>query len=125
MLAGLASGVGVGLFNGIMVAELKINSLIATLATMQIVRGLAFLVSGGEAVAIPEESFYVLGSGAFLRRRLSGLDHASVLFVFGIVLNATVFGRNVLAIGGNAEAARFAGVPIDRVKIIVFTCMAQ
>lgn len=119
--AGLAAGVVVGLINGFVIARLKINSLIATLAMMEIVRGVAFLVSGGEAVAIPEEDFYVLGTGEFI-----GVDYpiwiTLICFVlFGVVLNATVFGRNVLAIGGNAEAARLAGVPVDRVKIIVFT----
>lgn len=121
ILAGLASGVAVGLFNGLIVAKLKVNSLIATLATMQIVRGLAFLVSGGEAVAIPEERFYVLGSGELLGIGFPVWITLLCFVVFGLVLNVTVFGRNVLAIGGNAEAARLAGVPIDRVRIIVFT----
>ncbi|WP_210163245.1 L-arabinose ABC transporter permease AraH [Niveispirillum irakense] len=118
--AGLLGGTMVGLFNGVVVAKLKINSLIATLATMEIVRGLAFLVSGGQAVSIPREDFYVLGSGALL-----GINYpiwiAILCFViFGVVLNKTVFGKNVLAIGGNPEAARLAGVPVDRVRITVF-----
>lgn len=120
VLAGLGSGVAVGLFNGFVIARLKINSLIATLAMMEIVRGLAFLVSGGEAVTIPEESFYQLGSGQFLGIAFPVWITLACFVVFGVVLNATVFGRNVLAIGGNAEAARLAGVPVDRVKIMVF-----
>jgi L-arabinose transport system permease protein len=87
---------------------------------MEIVRGLAFLASGGEAVSIPVERFYALGSGSFL-----GVNYpiwvAIIGFaVFAVVLNRTVFGRNVLAIGGNAEAARLAGVPVNRVRIAVF-----
>jgi L-arabinose transport system permease protein len=121
VFAGLAAGAAVGLFNGLVVAKLRINSLIATLATMEIVRGLAFLASGGEAVAIPEESFYVLGIGKFLGVGYPIWITALCFVVFGIVLNATVFGKNVLAIGGNPEAARLAGVPVDRVKIAVFT----
>jgi len=119
--AGLAAGVVVGLINGFVIARLKINSLIATLAMMEIVRGVAFLVSGGEAVAIPEESFYVLGTGTLLGVAYPVWITLLCFLAFGFVLNATVFGRNVLAIGGNAEAARLAGVPVDRVKIIVFT----
>jgi L-arabinose transport system permease protein len=118
--AGLGAGTAVGLFNGFVVARLKINSLIATLATMEIVRGLAFLSSNGEAVLISRAEFYVLGSG-----RLFGVGYpvwiTGLCFViFGIVINATVFGKNVLAIGGNAEAARLAGVPVQRVRITVF-----
>lgn len=119
--AGLAAGAAVGFANGVVVAKLKINSLIATLATMQIVRGLAFLVSDGEAVSIPEERFYALGSGSLLGLGYPVWITLACLALFGGVLNATVFGRNVLAIGGNAEAARLAGVPVDRVKIVVFT----
>lgn len=117
--AGLAAGALVGLMNGFVVAKFKLNSLIVTLATMEIVRGLAFLVSGGEAVSIPVERFYVLGSGSFLGNYPIWI--ALICFVvFAIVLNRTVFGRNVLAIGGNPEAARLAGVPVNRVRVLVF-----
>lgn len=118
--AGLAAGFLVGLFNGVVVARFKVNSLIATLATMEIVRGLAFLASGGEAVSISKESFYVLGSGTFLGVGFPVWITILCFAGFGLVLNATVFGKNVLAIGGNPEAARLAGVPVDRVRIVVF-----
>ena len=120
IIAGLTAGAMIGFLNGWVVARLKVNSLIVTLATMEIVRGLAFLASGGEAVSIRVERFYTLGSGRFL-----GLNYPIWIMVlafvtFGTLLNRTVFGRNVLAIGGNPEAARLAGVPVDRVRIGVF-----
>jgi L-arabinose transport system permease protein len=118
--AGLAAGALVGLFNGVVIARFKVNSLIATLATMEIVRGLAFLASGGEAVSISREQFYVLGSGTFLGVGFPVWITILCLGLLGVVLNATVFGKNVLAIGGNPEAARLAGVPVDRVRITVF-----
>jgi L-arabinose transport system permease protein len=118
--AGLAAGAAAGFLNGWVVARLKVNSLIVTLATMEIVRGLAFLVSGGQAVSIPAERFYVLGSGTLL-----GINYPIWLMLiafagFGFLLKRTTFGRNVLAIGGNPEAARLAGVPVNRVRIAVF-----
>ena len=120
IIAGLAAGAVIGFLNGWVVARLRVNSLIVTLATMEIVRGLAFLASGGKAVSIRVERFYTLGSGSFL-----GLNYPIwIMFLafvaFGTLLNRTVFGRNVLAIGGNPEAARLAGVPVDRVRIGVF-----
>jgi len=120
IIAGLAAGALIGFLNGWVVARLRVNSLIVTLATMEIVRGLAFLASGGKAVSILAERFYTLGSGSFL-----GLNYPIwIMFlafvIFGTLLNRTVFGRNVLAIGGNPEAARLAGVPVDRVRIGVF-----
>jgi len=118
VLAG--AGLAVGVFNGVVVAKLKVNSLIATLATMEIVRGLAFLTSQGEAVSIPQEQFYALGSGELLGLNWPVWIMVACFVVFGLVLNFTVFGKNVLAIGGNPEAARLAGVPVTRVRIIVF-----
>lgn len=118
--AGLGAGLGIGLFNGFIIARLKVNSLIVTLAMMEIVRGLAFLASGGEAVSIPVERFYELGSGAFLGINYPIWIMIACFALFGAILNFTIFGRNIMAIGGNPEAARLAGVPVDRVRIAVF-----
>lgn len=120
VVAGLLGGAAVGFVNGVVVAKLQVNSLIVTLAMMEIVRGLAFLASGGESVAIPAERFYELGSGAFLGINYPIWVMLGSFALFGFILNRTVFGRNVLAIGGNPEAARLAGVPITRVRILVF-----
>ena len=121
VLAALAAGAAVGFVNGFVVARLGINSLIATLASMEMVRGLAFLASNGAAVSITEDRFYALGSGGVLGIGWPIWIAAAMFAVFAVVLNRAVFGRNVLAIGGNAEAARLAGVPVARVKIWVFT----
>lgn len=118
--AGLAGGALVGLFNGVVVGWLKVNSLIVTLATMEIVRGLAFLVSGGESVAIPAQDFYALGSGSLLGISYPIWAMLGSFALFGFVLNRTVFGRNILAIGGNPEAARLSGVPVLRTRVTVF-----
>ena len=120
ILAGLAAGALVGFVNGWVVARLRVNSLIVTLAMMEIVRGLAFLASGGQAVSIPAERFYVLGAGTLFGVNYPIWIMAVAFVAFGLLLNRTVFGRNVLAIGGNPEAARLAGVPVDRVRIAVF-----
>lgn len=120
VMAGLLGGAAVGLLNGTIVAGFQVNSLIVTLATMEIVRGLAFLVSGGESVAISSEAFYAIGSGSFLGINWPIWTLIISMTVFGFVLNRTVFGRNVLAIGGNPEAARLVGVPVTRIRITVF-----
>jgi len=119
--AGIAAGGLVGLLNGLVVTYLRVNSLIATLATMEMVRGLAFLVSQGDAVMISEDSFFELGAGVFLGIGWPIWITLLAFVVFGVLLNATVFGRQVLAVGGNAEAARLAGVPMARVRVLVFS----
>ena len=119
--AGLGLGTVVGLVNGLVVAHLRINALIATLATMQVVRGLGFIVSDGRAVGIGAEGFFALGNSALLGVPIPVWITAGCLAVAGVVLNRTVFGRDTLAVGGNAEAARLAGVPVTRVKLLIFT----
>ena len=118
--AGLLAGTMVGFANGIIVAALRINSLIATLATMEIVRGLAYISSHGDAVVISQERFFYVGSGAFLGISLPIWINVVLFLLFGWLLNYTVFGRNVLAIGGNSDAARLAGIAVRRVRIVVF-----
>jgi L-arabinose transport system permease protein len=119
--AGVAAGGCVGLFNGFVIAQLGINALITTLATMEIVRGLAFIICNGVAVGVRLSSFYVLGSSQPLGVATPVWLMIGCFVVFGILLNRTIFGRNTLAIGGNAEAARLAGVSVARTKIIIFT----
>lgn len=119
--AALAFGALVGLVNGVAIARMRINALIATLATMQIVRGIGYIVSGGEAVGIGLESFFGLGNARWLGVPVPVMLCALALCALGFVLARTTFGRATLAIGGNEEAAHLAGIPVARVKIAVFT----
>ncbi|KAA0017798.1 L-arabinose ABC transporter permease AraH [Salinicola corii] len=120
VLVGIAAGAAVGAFNGFVVARFGINSLIATLAAMEFVRGLAYITSGGDAVMITVPGFFDLGSASFLGLTLPVWTMIGCFLVFGVVLNMTAFGRNTLATGGNSEAASLAGVNVRRLKIMVF-----
>ncbi len=121
--AGLLLGALSGLVNGFVIARLKINALITTLATMQIVRGLAYIISDGKAVGIEDERFFTLGYANWFGLPAPIWLTVACLVVFGLLLNKTTFGRNTLAIGGNEEAARLAGVPVVRTKIIIFIAL--
>jgi L-arabinose transport system permease protein len=120
VLAGLALGAVSGLINGLVIAWLKINALIATLAMMQIVRGLAYIISDGKAVGVEDERFFTLGYANWLGLPAPIWLTAGCMVIFGFLLNKTTFGRNTLAIGGNEEAARLSGVPVVRTRIIIF-----
>jgi L-arabinose transport system permease protein len=120
LLAALLAGTLVGLVNGVVIAKLHINALITTLATMQIVRGLALLASDGRAVGINDPTFYSLALSRFLGIPTPVWIMAALFVVFAFVLNRTVFGRNTLAIGGNPEASRLAGVDVDWSRIWIF-----
>ena len=120
VLAALLAGALVGFVNGFVVARLAINPLITTLATMQIVRGLAYIASDGKAVAIAHEEFFALGNAYWIGLPVPVWITGLFFLVFGVLLERTVFGRDTLAIGGNEEAARLAGIPVVRTKIAIF-----
>ena len=130
--AALAFGALVGLINGCVVAKLKINALITTLSTMMMVKGIAFVFADGRSIGIGHPALLGLANAAFPVIR--NADGAIVFQIslpvwicfalfgfFGFVLARTSFGRNTLAIGGNEEAARLAGITVDRIKITIFT----
>jgi L-arabinose transport system permease protein len=122
VLAALAVGAAVGLCNGFVIAQLGVNALIATLATMQIVRGLALDNAGaqGQSIGISSTALARFGSDTFLGFPYPVWVMVGCFIVFGILLHKTIFGRNTLAIGGNTEAADLAGVRVVRYKILIF-----
>jgi len=120
ILAGLGLGIAVGLINGFVIAKLKINSLITTLATMQIARGLGYIISDGKAVGITKEEFFELGYQDIFGVPLPIVFTIICIAIFGFLLSKTTYGRNTLAIGGNQEASRLAGINVDRTKLIIF-----
>lgn len=121
VIAGLLSGVAFGFLNGFVIAKLQVNALITTLATMQIARGLGYIISDGKAVGITQESFFTLGNSAILGIPTPIWLTIVTFGVFAFLLNKTVYGRNTLAIGGNEDAAKLAGVNVVKTKIIIFT----
>ena len=120
LLAALLCGAVVGFVNGIVIARFRINALITTLATMQIVRGLALIASDGRAVGINDPAFYQLALSRFLTVPMPIWIMLMLFILFGFVLNRTVFGKNTLAIGGNPEASRLAGVNVVSMRIWIF-----
>ncbi len=88
VFAGLLLGVISGLVNGFVIARLKINALITTLATMQIVRGLAYIISDGKAVGIEDERFFTLGYANWLGLPAPIWLTVACLILFGFLLNA-------------------------------------
>ncbi len=117
---GVFVGIIAGLINGYTIAYLKLNALIATLAMMQIARGIAYIIANGKAVGVVDPQFFVLGTGEIFNIPIPVWITVITMIFYGFLLNNTIFGRNVLAIGGNEEAARLAGVPIEKVKMWVF-----
>jgi len=125
VFAALFGGLLIGTINGFIIAVCGINALITTLATMQIVRGLAYILHNGNSMGIGDTTFAWLGTGAPLGVPMPLWILLLCLIVFGLLLHRTVYGRNALAIGGNREAAHLAGVPTRKVQIVIFGLLSM
>ena len=121
ILAGLAAGALAGLFNGFWIAQIGLPSLAVTLAGLIGFRGIARILLEDRAIGGYPEWFNSLGQQPLVGPLTLSLVIFFILFaVFAVVLHASAFGRLVYVIGNNAEAARYSGVKVKRVKMILF-----
>lgn len=127
MGAGLGIAALFGLFNGLCVTKLRMPPFVPTLATMSIARALALVLTRGKSINDfrPEgDPFFGLGGGDTF-----GLPNPFLLFVVlavlaWVVLDRTVFGRQLYAVGGNERAAKLSGLEVDRLKLAVYVISA-
>src|SRR3954464_1172010 len=122
ILAGLAAGAAIGVFNGVLVAHGKLPPFIVTLGMLGIARGLALVLTDAKSVGPLPDSFANIANGS---DRWLGLPNllwmlVVVVVVTAFVLRRTVFGRYIYAVGSNPESARLAGVPVTRVLVAVY-----
>lgn len=120
MLIGAAVGVSCGLLNGVVVTKGRINAFIATLATALVYFGLAYYVSDGSILRLADVDIRAIATTRILGITSSTWIAVVCIVIAGVLLERTRFGRYVFAVGGNREAARLAGVPVDRVLIWAF-----
>lgn len=117
---GLMMGGIIGLINGGLIAKVGLPPFIATLGTMTMVRGLAFIYTKGYPIYNLPDSFNVIGKGELL-----GVPVPIIVLAVGtlgswLILSNTQFGRHVYAVGGNEEAAKLSGVNVQGVKLMVY-----
>lgn len=121
VVTGLATGLVCGAFNGALVAGLGLPSIVVTIGTMSLFRGISFIVLGDAAFTGYPPGFAWFGQGyVFWVITVELVIFALAALVFGTLLHRTSFGRMVYAIGNNATAARFSGIRVDRVRFILF-----
>lgn len=116
----LLLGTVIGLGAGFLRAVFDIPSFIVTLALWLGLRGLAQVLSNAVPVVITDLGFQTLGSGNIAGIPYPAIFMVVLLFVFVFISRRTVFGRSVYAVGGNAEAATLSGIPVARVRMMVF-----
>ena len=113
-------GLVCGLVNGIVVAKGKVPSFIVTLGAMVVYRGLVLFFTRGAPISIDDETFLDVFSGRSFGLPRSALIAVVLILVAWVVLNFTVFGREVRAVGGGERIAFLTGIRVDRVKIAIF-----
>ena len=124
-LTGLVIGALLGLTNGLLIQLFRLPSIIATLATLSIYRGLVFALSNGNQVVslTLTDPFAVFVGGSFLGIPTNVWVMVVIVALFTILLHTTPFGYMVRSIGSNPEAARFSGLPTNRVRLLAFVLM--
>jgi len=123
MLAGLGVAAAFGAFNGLCAAKTKMPPFIITLAMMLVARGAALRFNKGRPMHVDQchTLFLALGNGRlFDRIPIPVIIMATLFVLMAVLLHRTRFGQHVYAMGGNREAARFTGIPLVRVEILVY-----
>ena len=118
---GLLTGLACGAFNGLLVAGFGLPSIVVTIGTMSLFRGISYILLGDGAFTGYPEGLAWFGQGyVWWVFSFELVLFAVMAVVFGLLLHRTNFGRMVYAIGNNATAARFSGIRVDRVRFILF-----
>ena len=117
MCIALAVGAGCGFINGFIVSRTQIPPYIVTLAMQNVLRGAAYLIAGGMAIKVTNEFFYNFGNGYILGIPIPVIIFAVMGIILSIVLGRTAYGRRMFAVGGNKEAAEYAGINIKSVQV--------
>ncbi len=120
VVCALVCGLVVGLINGVAITKIGINPLITTLGTLSIARGLAFVFSGGLTQTIDSEPFGFLGRGFVAGIPVQVIVLGALALLAAWVMRSTIFGRSIYAVGGNAQASRLAGLPVQRLQMTVY-----
>jgi rhamnose transport system permease protein len=132
-VVGIVVGLLCGAFNGIVVTWFNLPSIVVTIGTMSLFRGITQVILGDQALTKYPQPFLDLGQNYFIPMTetsvpwlfvppvpLSFLIFLVLALIFGIVLHTTAVGRKLFAIGSNPVAARFSGIPVDRLRFLLF-----
>ena len=121
LCAGAGAGLLIGVLNGALVVRLGIAPFIVTLATMLAARGTALLLAQNQSVPVSyDTAFTTIGQEDWLGFPIPAWIALAAYAVGITVLNLSAFGRTVLAVGGNEDAARLMGLPVDRTKLVTY-----
>lgn len=120
-LAAIGVGALVGMFNGFVICKTDIPPFIVTLASMNITKGIALVLTGGSPIRCMTDAFKFPGAGYVGPFPTPVILMIIVFIIAAMIVNRTQLGRHIYAVGGNAQAAKFSGINVQKVKFIVYT----
>ncbi len=120
VLAGLALGAGIGLFNGFIISKLGINPFVTTLSSLSLFRGLTLITTKGRNISGLPGGFKAIGQTTVFGVQTPIIIAAVLIIAGDILLRRSRFFRMNYYIGGNERAARLSGIPVDRMKILAY-----
>lgn len=123
MAAGIIAATIVGLINGLLIAKLKVNSMIATLAMQNIVRGMIYILTKGIGKPNFPDTYNVIGRIKIGNIQTPIVFSCFLMLVFGFLFAKSGWYRQFYFIGGNEEAARLSGIKVDKLRIFAFSFM--
>jgi ribose transport system permease protein len=120
VIAALAAGAAVGIVNGCLVVFAGITPFIATLGMASVTLGTAYLIQNGDLIVIKDDHFINLFAGDLGWAHSEVIIFIIVALLFAAVMRWTVFGRRLYAVGGNLQAAKLSGLPVDRDRVMAY-----
>ena len=125
VVSGLVTGLLCGILNAMCITVLKINPFITTLATQNIFKGIAYIITGGTAFTIRNDKFNAIAQSRIFGFPVIAIYFLVIILVFGWILKNTKFGRNVYSVGGNAEASFLAGISLKKTRFVLYILSAM
>lgn len=117
---GLGFGLGAGILNGFMVSYLRLNSIVVTLGALSVWGGMALYITDGQTVTGLPESFTDFATTTIFGIPIEIFVLAMVIAICWVVLNRMPYGRRIYSVGGNERASFLMGVPVRRVRFLMF-----
>jgi ribose transport system permease protein len=119
-ISGLVVGLMVGLINGVLVAVLRVPAFVATLGTKGVLLGVALIVMHGQVVLVPDKTLAAFAAAAIGPVPVPFVFAVVVIILGYVLVDLTPFGRHLIAVGGNPEAASDSGIHVRRVTLVAY-----
>lgn len=120
VLLGILTGSLCGMLNGFFITVIKVNAFITTIASMQLFRGVAYLISKGQTLVITDQFFKFIGRGYIGKVPFTLVLLLIFYIAFHFISRYTVFGRTIYMIGGNQQASFLSGIKVQRTKFLLY-----